>query len=193
MLGRRPLRRHFLGRLLAYKMHWILIPSKQARQMLQAANSETMAPCPRCRKDMLLAVVIPRPVALRLARHTYVCANCNQTQSYILPAGPSVDCAGTSGNPDGTTMPGQVEPDDRRGEPREALAAPATIYDKSGSFLLPCIIRDLSRTGGRLELFKEALLPQYFFLSMLPDGGGRRLCSKVWQLALIAGVRFVEK
>jgi hypothetical protein len=90
-------------------------------------------------------------------------------------------------------MPGHGQPDDRRVEPREALAAPATIYDKSGNFLFPCIIRDLSRTGGRLELFKEAVLPQYFRLSMLPDGGGRRLCSKVWQLALTAGVRFVEK
>jgi hypothetical protein len=161
--------------------------------MLQAATSETTAPCPKCRKDMVLAVVIPHPTALRLARHTYLCANCKQTQTYILPVGPSADCAGAGGNPVRTTMPGHGEPDDRRGEPREALAAPATIYAKSGNFLLPCIIRDLSRTGGRLELFKKAVLPQYFFLSMLPDGGGRRLCSKVWQLALIAGVRFVEK
>ena len=29
--------------------------------------------------------------------------------------------------------------------------------------------------------------------SAAPDGSVRRLCSKVWQLALIAGVRFVEK
>jgi hypothetical protein len=27
----------------------------------------------------------------------------------------------------------------------------------------------------------------------MPDGSVRRLCSKVWQLALVAGVRFVEK
>lgn len=141
---------------------------------------------------MVLAAVIPHPVALQLARHTYLCDNCKQTQTYILPVGPSADSAGTSGNPDRTTMPGHGEPD-CRGEPRGALAAPATIYDKSGNFLLPCIIRDLSKTGGRLELFKEAILPQYFRLSMLPDGGGRRLCSKVWQIALIAGVRFVEK
>ena len=89
--------------------------------------------------------------------------------------------------------PRHDQPDDRRTEPRETIATPATIYDKEGSFLVPCIIRDLSRSGGRLELFKESVLPQYFLLSLLPDGGGRRLCSKVWQLALIAGVRFVEK
>jgi hypothetical protein len=58
---------------------------------------------------------------------------------------------------------------------------------------LPCTIRDLSKSGGRLELFKEVALPQYFLMSLLPDGSGRRLCSKVWQLALIAGVRFTDK
>jgi hypothetical protein len=154
--------------------------------MLRAATSETTAPCPKCRKDMVLAVVIPHPVAQQLARHTYLCANCNQTKTYILPVAASAD-------PDGATAPRRGDPDERRREPREMLATPATIYDKDGNFLLPCTIRDLSKSGGRLELFKEAILPQYFFLSMLPDGGGRRLCSKVWQLALIAGVRFVEK
>jgi hypothetical protein len=161
--------------------------------MLQAATSETAAPCPKCRKDMALAVVMPHPVAHQLARHTYLCANCNQTKTYILPVGPSADREGASGNPDGSTIPRHGEPDNRRREPRDTLATPATIYDKDGTFLLPCTIRDLSKSGARLELFKEAVLPQYFFLSLLPDGGGRRLCSKVWQLALVAGVRFAEK
>jgi hypothetical protein len=82
---------------------------------------------------------------------------------------------------------------DRREDPRDALTAPGTIYDKEGNFLFPCIVRDLSKSGGRLELFKEAVLPRFFLLSMMPDGSERQLCSKVWQLALIAGVRFVEK
>jgi hypothetical protein len=64
---------------------------------------------------------------------------------------------------------------------QETFDAPATIYEKDGSFLLPCKIPDLSKTGGRLELFKEAVLPQYFLMSLLPDGSGRRLCSKVWR------------
>lgn len=161
--------------------------------MREAATSETTAPCPRCRKDMALAVVIPHPISPELARHTYLCAECNQTKTYILPVGPPADRAGASGDPDRTTVPRGVEPDNRRREPRHALATPATLYGKDGSFLFPCTIRDLSKSGGRLELFKEAVLPQYFLLSMLPDGGGRRLCSKVWQLALVAGVRFVER
>jgi hypothetical protein len=99
----------------------------------------------------------------------------------------------SSEGPDGSTSPSDVEPSNRRKDPREALDAPATIFNKDGSFLSPCVVRDLSKSGGRVELFKESVLPQYFLLSLLPDGGGRRLCSKVWQIALIAGVRFVEK
>ena len=163
--------------------------------MLQAATSATTAPCPKCRQDMVLAVVMPHPVAVQVARHTYLCGNCNQTKTYILPVGEPAESrpadGGANGDQDRTTMT-RGEPDNRR-EPRQTLSMPATVYEKDGSFLLPCTIRDLSKSGGRLELFKEAVLPQYFLLSMLPDGGGRRLCSKVWQVALIVGVRFVEK
>ena len=159
--------------------------------MLQAATSETTAPCPRCRNDMVLAVVIPHPISSELARHTYLCGNCNQTKTYILPVGAPAD-GGADGDQGRTAMT-RIEPDDRRRDPRQGLTMPATIYEKDGSFLLPCTIRDLSKSGGRLELFKEAVLPQYFLLSMLPDGGGRRLCSKVWQVVSKVGVRFVEK
>lgn len=137
---------------------------------------------------MVLAVVIPHPVASQLGKHTYLCARCNQTKTYILPTLPAEAEADGSSPSENEGTAG-----DRRHDPREALDAPATIYDKEGNFLLPCTIRDLSRSGGRLELFKDATLPRYFYLSMMPDGGARRLCSKVWQLALVAGVRFVEK
>jgi hypothetical protein len=119
-----------------------------------------------------------------LGKHTYLCARCNQTKTYILPKDPNAD----TGQPDS----GETGRDRRR-DAREALNAPGTIYQKDGSFLLPCTVRDISRTGGRLELFKEAALPQYFLISLMPDGSSRRLCSKVWQLALTAGVRFVER
>ena len=152
--------------------------------MLQAATSATTAPCPKCRADMVLAVVIAHPVASQLAKHTYLCAQCNQTKSYILPVAPAGASDAGGGDP---------QPDNRRREHRETLATPATIFDKDGGFLLPCTIRDLSKSGGRLELFKEVALPQYFLLSLLPDGAGRRLCSRVWQLSQIVGVRFVER
>ena len=81
---------------------------------------------------------------------------------------------------------------DRRTSARKAVDAPATLYDKDGQFLLPCVVRDLSQHGGKLELFKETTLPKYFFVSMMPDGSARRLCSRVWQLARVAGIHFVE-
>jgi hypothetical protein len=156
--------------------------------MVPSATAATTAPCPKCRADMVLAVVTPHPVAPQLGKHTYLCARCNQTKTYILPT------SSADAEMDHTEAPhNSGTPDNRRRDPRETLNAPGTLYDKEGNFLLPCTIRDLSRSGGRLELFKEAALPQYFYLSMMPDGSVRRLCSKVWQLALIAGVRFVEK
>jgi hypothetical protein len=143
---------------------------------------------------MALAAVTPHPVATQLARHTYVCARCNQTKTYILPADPAHAAHAAHDATSESVAPSPaVEADDRRTHPREALDAPATIYDKDGKLLLACILRDVSKSGGRVELLKEVTLPQYFLLSMLPDGSGRRLCSKVWQLALVAGVRFVER
>lgn len=153
--------------------------------MLEAATAETTAPCPKCHTDMVLAVVTPHPVAPQLGKHTYLCRKCNQTTTYILQSrAPAEAETGHAAPSDGS---------DRRRDSRETLNAPGTIYHKEGIFLLPCTVRDISRSGGRLELFKEAVLPQYFMLSVMPDGSSKRLCSKVWQVALVAGVRFVEK
>ena len=162
------------------------MPGEQNVPMLQCATAETTAPCPKCRSDMVLAVITPLPVASQLGKHTYLCAKCNQTRAYILPT----EAVGESihaGRPDS----GETG-SDRRRDSRETLNAPGTIYHKDGNFLVPCTVRDISRSGGRLELFKEAVLPQYFLLSVMPDGSARRLCSKVWQLPLVAGLRFVE-
>ena len=138
---------------------------------------------------MVLAVVTPHPISSQLARHTYLCGNCNQTKTYVLPMADDDD----AGPLDNGATSRQAEASDRRTDQRESLSAPATIYDKDGNFLLSCTLRDLSRSGCRLELPDDATLPQYFLLSLLPDGGGRRLSSRVWQLARIAGVRFVER
>jgi hypothetical protein len=163
------------------------MPGEQNVPMLQSAIAETTAPCPKCRSDMVLAVITPLPVASQLGKHTYLCAKCNQTRAYILPT----DAAAETRNADRPDS-GDIG-SNRRRDSRETLNAPGTIYHKDGSFLLPCTVCDISRSGGRLELFKETPLPQYFLLSVMPDGSARRLCSKVWQLALIAGVRFVER
>jgi hypothetical protein len=176
----------------SHKRNQILIAVKEDNLMLQVATNEQTAPCPKCDTDMVLAAITPHPISVQLARHTYLCAKCNQTKTYILPVIGSESREESNEDPDGSTPLSDVE-SNRRKDPRAALDTPATIYNKDGSFLSPCVVRDLSRSGGRIELFKEAILPQYFLLSLLPDGSGRRLCSKVWQIALIAGVRFVDK
>jgi transposase-like protein len=50
------------------------------------ADSARMAPCPRCTTGMVLAAVTPHPKNDRMERHTYLCAVCNQTRTYVLPA-----------------------------------------------------------------------------------------------------------
>jgi len=80
-----------------------------------------------------------------------------------------------------------------RKESREKHSVGAMINDADGNFIMRCIACDFSASGAHLKLSEDAPLPRYFLLSLEPDGSGRRLCSKVWQLALTAGVRFVQK
>jgi hypothetical protein len=64
------------------------------------------------------------------------------------------------------------------------------IYDADGNSVMPCTVRDISATGAGLKLGEDVPLPQSFFLSLTRDGNVRRLCEPVWQLSVVAGVRF---
>jgi hypothetical protein len=44
------------------------------------------APCPKCATAMVLAAITPHPIAAKMERHTFLCAKCNQTKTYMLPA-----------------------------------------------------------------------------------------------------------
>lgn len=44
------------------------------------------APCPKCATSMVLAFIAPHPMNARMEKHTFLCAKCNQTRSYVLPA-----------------------------------------------------------------------------------------------------------
>lgn len=44
------------------------------------------APCPKCATSMVLAFIAPHPMNARMENHTFLCAKCNQTRSYVLPA-----------------------------------------------------------------------------------------------------------
>jgi len=82
---------------------------------------------------------------------------------------------------------------DGRKDTRLNQSVPGMVYDADGNFLMRCIARDFSASGAHVTLSEDIPLPRYFLLSLMPDGSGRRLCSKVWQLALTAGVRFLQK
>jgi hypothetical protein len=44
------------------------------------------APCPKCATPMVLGFIAPHPKNARMEKHTFLCAKCNQTRSYALPA-----------------------------------------------------------------------------------------------------------
>jgi len=52
----------------------------------EAAAKATAVPCPKCATGMVLAAVTQHPKNDRMDRHTYLCAVCNQTRTYVLPA-----------------------------------------------------------------------------------------------------------
>jgi predicted RNA-binding Zn-ribbon protein involved in translation (DUF1610 family) len=52
----------------------------------EVTKTATAAPCPKCGTTMVLAAITPHPVATRMERHTFLCAKCNQTKTYMLPA-----------------------------------------------------------------------------------------------------------
>ena len=52
--------------------------------VLSKANDAT-TPCPKCGTAMVLAAITPHPIAAQMERHTYVCEQCNQTRTYMLP------------------------------------------------------------------------------------------------------------
>ena len=49
------------------------------------------APCPKCASSMVLAAITPHPKNDQMDRHTYLCAMCNQTRTYVLPAAEAVE------------------------------------------------------------------------------------------------------
>jgi hypothetical protein len=48
-------------------------------------DTAVTAPCPKCATPMVLAAMTPHPIAKNMERHTFLCAECNQTKTYVLP------------------------------------------------------------------------------------------------------------
>jgi hypothetical protein len=54
----------------------------------------TAAPCPKCGTIMVLAAITPHPIVPHMKRHTFLCAACNQTKTYMLKVqGPRLSTA----------------------------------------------------------------------------------------------------
>ena len=141
--------------------------------MPQAAIDATTAPCPKCRTDMVLAVIMPHPVAHQLARHTYLCAPCNRTKTYILPIGPSPDSEAPRDAPANVIRraAGTRGPSPR---PTETLATPASIYGKDG-FPLPCTCAIFQDPEAAWSCSSSWRCRNISCFLLLPDGSGRRV------------------
>ena len=79
-----------------------------------------------------------------------------------------------------------------RKSPRVKVSTPAMIYDAGGTAVMTCTVRDISATGVGLKLDIDMPLPDPFLLALTRDGHVRRLCRPVWQLSIVAGVRFAD-
>jgi hypothetical protein len=52
-------------------------------------------------------------------------------------------------------------------------------------------VREVSETGARLELREDVELPKDFMLALADKAP--RACKTVWQLSIVAGVRFDDE
>ncbi len=76
------------GQLGSDSRRWIAQRDNQSMILAAAAVSsrpaDTTAPCPKCAATMVLAAITPHPIITHMERHTFLCAKCNQTKTYML-------------------------------------------------------------------------------------------------------------
>ncbi len=51
---------------------------------VRSGTTDTTAPCPKCATTMVLVAITPHPIVTQMERHTFLCAECNQTKTYML-------------------------------------------------------------------------------------------------------------
>lgn len=77
----------------------------------------------------------------------------------------------------------------RRREPRRRVARTATISQLAASIAIPCVVLDISEGGARLDVPREASVPDRFELTVDVDGS-QRACVVVWRRDGAIGVKF---
>jgi hypothetical protein len=79
MRGRDPRHTKAIGRVIVWGLEMLSVASNDAR-------ADTPVGCPKCSTALILAAITPHPINARMERHTYLCVQCNQTKTYVLPA-----------------------------------------------------------------------------------------------------------
>lgn len=91
-------------------------------------------------------------------------------------------------------IPGQEASDGaeaRGGRRQRVLKAAAAAFNLEFSSI-PCVVRNISDTGARLEFPAGAAVPAHFVLHFEIDGY-KIECERVWQKGNLCGVRFVSE
>jgi hypothetical protein len=79
---------------------------------------------------------------------------------------------------------------ERRSAPRRATEIPAVIVFEAARTRLPCMVRNLSAGGAKLEIFTQSQLPVTFDLLI---EGELVPCQLVWRNLWECGVEFVGR
>jgi PilZ domain len=80
--------------------------------------------------------------------------------------------------------------DEKRASPRTKALREAQIYT-SGSTIIDCIVKNMTRTGARIEFSAFTQLPSDFRIHF-KNTGETRLAEVAWQRGLAAGIRFTD-
>lgn len=87
---------------------------------------------------------------------------------------------------------GKAMSNNRRRLKRRPIDLAGVVQDVDGKALGPAMLRNISPTGALLEMKSEVELPTDFRVLLTESGSVNRKCTKVWQKAALAGVKFVD-
>jgi hypothetical protein len=80
--------------------------------------------------------------------------------------------------------------DEKRSSPRAKALREAQIYT-SGSTIIDCTVKNMTRNGARVEFAAFTQLPSDFRIHF-KNTGETRPAEVAWQRGLVAGIRFTD-
>jgi hypothetical protein len=93
-------------------------------------------------------------------------------------------------SPPPDSNPHQSEPDERRRAPRWKVFKKAWLVLEGG--LVPCVVRDITDDGARLQIPSNVALPDSFRLFIAGDEV-MMTAQRVWSTLDQVGVRFINR